>query len=194
MLLPQFQCGLEVNHSLFFTTLEKCKVYSDHWKRSHRHYKDWTSIEASLLLAVETGLLKFSWVIQEAVKQIRLLQSCWSDTGHFLEPQDLMADGLEIDKESEDGPERPTRQLQDLIYSHNQQSETSESTYSQGKPYKPESSMLSDVPFDPTFDDYASSSLDSQTSQDEQLGTYSLDINGAPLISYEWFRWRDRGL
>jgi hypothetical protein len=140
---------------------------------------------------VETGLLKFSWVIREAIKQTRLLQSCWSCPGHFLEAQELMADGL---GESEDGPERSRGQLQDFVYNCNQRPETPESTYGEGKLHEPQPSILADVTFDPTFDDYASSPLDSQGSQNNQLGTYSFDIDGAPLVSSEWFRWRDRGL
>jgi hypothetical protein len=50
------------------------------------------------------------------------------------------------------------------------------------------------IPFDVTFDDYASAALQTQESRNETLRSYTFAVDGVPLVPSPWFQWRDRGL
>ncbi len=102
---------------------------------------------------------------------------------------------MELEEEkSADQSRDATGELQDFIRNSHRRPESPESAHSEDKlePHLP--GIPSSTPFESTFDDYASSPLQCQESRNETLGTYSLTIDGVPLVSNHWYKWRDRGL
>ncbi len=194
---PSFQCGFQVRHDLFFTTVQRCKEYSDHWTQLHSQYDAWDPIGESLVHEVRTGLLKFSWVTHEGIRQTKLLQSCRSCATHSSQtcPDAILdLEGLDLEEKSDD--QSGIAQVQDFMLDCSRlprspepgSSKANSETHLQGL-----STAATFNPFDPTFDDYASSPLPLQESRN-MVGTYTFTIDGVALVPDTWFQWRDRGL
>lgn len=195
---PSFQCGFQVRHDLFFTTVQRCKEYSDHWTQLHSKYEAWDPIGESLVHEVRTGLLKFTWVTHEGIRQTKLLQSCRSCATHSSQtcPVTILdLEGLELEEKSDD--QSGIAQVQDFVLDCNRRPRSPESgsgdnlerrSQLSGPPQAPNSN-----PFDHTFDDYTSCPLPLQESRNT-LGTYTFTIDGVALVPDAWSEWRDRGL
>ena len=157
LLMPSVHCHLEILHNLFLITVQHCKFYSDHWKQMHKSHKMWSQINGDVAQNVSTGLLKFSWVHHEAVRHLRMLQSCKSCKSHSLD-SGTNVDGLDIIEEGTDGGESEVAEkgikLMDFINT-GRQPESDSSISDKKEPICKEG----DAMFDPTFDDYASAPL-----------------------------------
>ena len=92
------------------------------------------------------------------------------------------------EQESEDQPESAAGELQFFVDAVNHRQESPESTYGEDEveTHRPS------IPFEATFDDYASSPLQSQESRNN-FGMYSFNVDGVPLVQKSWHQWMDRG-
>jgi hypothetical protein len=162
----------------------------------HKGHKTWSKIDDGGAHDVHVGLLKFSWVLHEAVRQLRLLQSCRFCSSHSLQlcnrtMVDKFKDEVMNEKSSGSKSDQSGENLMNFV------------DRPRRRPGNPGSEMSEDksdvetkvpiTPFDFTFDDYASAPLQTQDSRNQNLGTYTFEVNGVPLIPSPWFQWRDRG-
>ncbi len=207
IIAPSFQCSLEVSQNFFFGTLQRCKTYSDYWRQLHKGHNTWSQIDNEVEEEVEIGLLKFSWVHHEAVRQLRLLQSCRSCKTHSLGPcsrtiVDMLEDGAVDDDEDSSGSQHndARENIMDFVDNtrHLDRSPSPGIREAEGgsKGSAPDAEHEAnelETPFDDKYDDYASAPLQTQETRNANSTTYVFDIDGVPLVPNPWFHWRDRG-
>jgi hypothetical protein len=159
----------------------------------HKGHKTWSQINEDVAQDIYTGLLKFSWVHHESVRQLRMLQSCRSCPSHSLEfwknVEGMDIDGSTNGGESEDMEERAM--LMDFVDTCQRQPKNPGSAISISDEEEP--TFDEEEIFDSSFDDYASAPLQNQKYRDENPVSYTFDIDGVPLVPNSWFQWRDRG-
>jgi len=158
----------------------------------HKGHKTWVQVNEEIAQDVHTGLLKFSWVHQEAVGQLRMLQSCRSCESHSFDLR-TSVDELNIVEEDTNGrksEELEENDIMDFVDTCQRQPENPGSVTSDE-----EEPTLDDeeMPLDPTLDDYASSPLQIQRNREDHSRIYNFDVDGVPLVPNSWFQWRDRG-
>jgi len=119
---PEHVCEKVQCEHLFFSTIEFCRAYGNHWKDMKQQYHlMWDDANYTTPQELQTGFLIFDWIRRQAVWQIWAVDYCLCKCGHIHGNfQTMLPDiGSDAEMEVEVDGEEPNEQIhRPILHSH----------------------------------------------------------------------------
>ena len=111
---PEHVCEKVQRERLFFSTIEFCRAYGNHWKDMKQQcHLIWDHANYTTSQELQTGFLNFDWIRRQAIRHIRAVDYCLCKRSHIHGNFRTMLPDIKSDAEMEVDmdEEKPNEQI-----------------------------------------------------------------------------------
>ena len=187
---PEHVCEKVQRERLFFSTIEFCRAYGNHWKDMKQQYHlVWDDANYTTSQELQTGFLNFDWIRRQAVRHIRAVDYCLCKRSHIHGKLRTMLPEDAVMEAEVDGEEPNEKIHRPILNSHCFGDDEDDD----GDEDDVDHSQMDSVPFDLDYDDYGSAPIKNGRAPRREPGVWTVNRDGVWILDECWSRWKDMG-